>query len=80
MSPARARPSLTNKMREIIMAGMELDSPPYARDWEQMVAELDPPVVKHILTIAYLLVTYPNAAPVPPPSYREMFIWVFYWN
>ena len=54
------------------MTGMELDPPPYARYWELVVAELDPPVAKRILTIAYLLVAYRNAAPAPPPSYREL--------
>ena len=41
------------------------------RYWARAVGNLDIAAAKTILSTAYLLVTYPRAAPVPPATYRE---------
>ena len=50
---------------------MTLEPLPYVRYWARAVGNLDIVAAKVILSTAYLLVTYPRAAPAPPAAYRE---------
>ena len=70
--PLHARgPPLSSKMADILLGAMALEPLPYAKYWARAVGNLDIAAAKTILSTAYLLVTYPRAAPVPPASYRE---------
>ena len=71
--PPHARgPPLSAEMGDNLPVAMELEPPPYGRYWALAVADLDITAAKVVLSTAYLLVTYPEAAPAPPAAYREL--------
>ena len=53
-------------MRNHLLAAIDLDTPPYRQYWKLIIDDID-------LANAYLLVTYPPAAPAPDTAFGALY-------